>query len=254
MIVFPLTATDNECYIVEWEDPAAKKKSLQHRHMYGDKKKQRIRLSPKNILLWGASRVGGVGGVEESTTTTTHEEPSLQPQSSSSSSDPAPQKKSRPKRTPKKHQQEQQPQESPMDRFERLSREMAGQVDLGTSTGTSPSTSAFLPKEEKKTQFIQHKVKCPKGKKPGDILEFTNPHIPGQKQRVVIPPDAKPDKFFKVQVPLPTKQPKEIIWTCARCTQRVEPKADQDEQDETIDQKNTTNLVQGVPLRACAHY
>ena len=40
-----------ERYTVEWEDAHSKKKSPQHRHMYGKSKK--ARLKPENVRLWG---------------------------------------------------------------------------------------------------------------------------------------------------------------------------------------------------------
>jgi hypothetical protein len=125
-----------------------------------------------------------------------------------------------------------------MDQFERLAKELGDKVDL--SDDIIPN---FFPNDG--TQYTQHKVKCPKNKKPGDFLEFTNPHIKGQKQRVQIPVDAKPGKFFKVAVPLPKKAEEETITYCACCLVIVKTK-------DRHDVSKAEDL--GVSLRVCAHY
>jgi hypothetical protein len=55
-----------------------------------------------------------------------------------------------------------------MEQLERLTKELEGQVDLGGEQSTD--------------RYIEHKVKCPEDKKPGDMLNSTNPNIPGQKR------------------------------------------------------------------------
>jgi len=45
-------------------------------------------------------------------------------------------------------------------------------------------------------------LKCPKNKKAGDDITFSNPHNPGQKLRVKVPKDCFPGGTFKVTVPV----------------------------------------------------
>lgn len=52
----------------------------------------------------------------------------------------------------------------------------------------------------KRTRVV---VKIPPDNKPGDMITFANPHVPGQKLKVKVPPNTKPGDSFKVTVPRP---------------------------------------------------
>ena len=140
-----------------------------------------------------------------------------------------------------------------MDQWEKIAKELEEKgVDLGPELGlnglqNAAGAAASLNTSAAATtpQYIQHKVKCPKNKKPGDLIEFSNPHIPGQKRSVRIPKDAKPGNFFKVMVPLPTKAAPVVINLCACCSLAVKEEKDRDE--------SSTEKV-GSPLRSCVHW
>jgi hypothetical protein len=232
---------------VEWDDPTAKKKSQQHRHMYGDKTKQ-ASLKPENLILWG------------SRPPRSSETPNENNASQQGAAEDHHKKKSRRERkeAAKKRQEEQQAkkekqqtensstvstkekvEESSMDQYERLVKEMAS-----TTIDAAIPPPSVGPSVGPSAGYILHKVKCPLDKKPGDVVEFSNPHIPGQRQRTVVPADAKPGKFFKVNVQLPAKRT-EPIYMCARCVKQIKPK-----QEEGV----FNFLPLGLPLRSCVHH
>lgn len=62
------------------------------------------------------------------------------------------------------------------------------------------------PKEKK----LRVELKCPPEKKPGDMITFSNPHVPGQKLRVKIPPNVSENGTFKVTVPVSTSENEEL--------------------------------------------
>jgi hypothetical protein len=228
---------DKGRYIVEWDDPAAKKKSQQHRDLYGDKK-LKASLEPENVILWG-SRPASMEAAKHSTAV--HEEEAQKKKSRRERKETATKRREEQQAKKGKQQTEnaasKKEDESSMDRYERLVKEMAG------------TSNQDMPSSFDSTKYILHKVKCPLDKKPGDFFEFTNPHIPGQKQRVQVPPaDAKPGKFFKVNVPLPAKKA-EPIHMCARCVKHIKPKQD----DADIDTVENP-LPVGLPLRSCSHH
>ena len=148
---------------------------------------------------------------------------------SSKSPEPAKQADRKPKR-------KEPSTDTTMDQFERLAKELGDKVDL---TDDITRIQNLYNREG----YIQHKVKCPKNKKPGDWIEFTNPHIQGQKQRAQVPAGTKPEKFFKVLVPLPKKEEVAPTLFCSCCL-KVVVKKEEAGDDEEI----------GAPLRACAHY
>lgn len=63
-------------------------------------------------------------------------------------------------------------------------------------------TDDELPRKAK-AKRIKVVVKIPKDNKPGDMITFANPHVPGQKLKVKVPPNTKPGDTFKVTVPQP---------------------------------------------------
>jgi hypothetical protein len=219
--------------MVEWEDPSSKKKSQQHRHMYPTSKK--ARLKPENLELWGTK-------VE--TTASSSKDNVMHPPATNN-------KKSRKERRkeaiPAKEAQARnntssqskvadghKPDEEPfpdqpasppstVDQFERPSKDLEELIQQATTDTT---------------KCIQHKVKCPMDKRPGDLLAFANPHIPATKQTVRIPQDAKPGKFFKVMVPLPVV--KTMVHRCCVCTNEFPEGTD-------------NNSIVLLPLRSCAH-
>jgi hypothetical protein len=284
LICLPLLFVLLDRYIVEWEDPSVKKKSQQHRHMYGDKKTEKLK--PKNLRQWGtaappsAEEHGPAPPKEEHTTSKknkksrrerkeevakkqsppmahppeeSHDEDNINEESPVTVETPEGATSSKaakeeaafgdtPKKAAEASKSAGQKKESTLDQFERLTRELSDQVDLvedvvDANTGTSPYT-----------KYIQHKVKCPKDKKPGDLVEFSNPHIPGQKRTVRIPKDAKPGKFFKLMVPLPAKT-EDPVNVCVCCHQQVE------EATSTIDDDDKDKFKPiAVPLRSCVHF
>jgi hypothetical protein len=66
-------------------------------------------------------------------------------------------------------------------------------------------TEDELPRKAKpkRTRVV---VKITPDKKPGDMITFANPHVPGQKLKVKVPPNTKPGDSFKVTVPKPAEE------------------------------------------------
>lgn len=56
-----------------------------------------------------------------------------------------------------------------------------------------------FPKRKTKERVL---LRCPDDKKPGDSVQFSNPHVPGQRLKVQIPKSAKPGGTFKAHVPV----------------------------------------------------
>mmetsp|Transcript_18100 Transcript_18100/g.20866 ORF Transcript_18100/g.20866 Transcript_18100/m.20866 type:complete len:667 (-) Transcript_18100:13-2013(-) len=63
-------------------------------------------------------------------------------------------------------------------------------------------TDKELPRKKKNEKVS---IVVPEGKKPGDDITFSNPHVKGQKLRVKIPAKSKPGSKFVVSVPVPVK-------------------------------------------------
>lgn len=59
-----------------------------------------------------------------------------------------------------------------------------------------------LPRKKKNEKVS---IVVPDGKKPGDDITFSNPHVPGQKLRVKVPKNSAPGSKFVVSVPVPVK-------------------------------------------------
>jgi hypothetical protein len=252
-------------YTVEWEETSSKKKSQQHRHMYGTTTK--ARLKPENLALWGT--VPQPSAAEAATAVESHkksrkdhkqvakakqeaarqkqQQEGIQYEAARREQQDRIEKEQAEKQEQQEQQQQQQQQakpqnaqakkkeapeepfadgladESSMDRFERISKEVMG--------------GEQQPRPSQQPKMIQIKVKCPLDKKPGDSMVFANPHIPGTKGTAVIPPDTVPGKFFKVMVPLPGVEKKATPSCCVCSTSLL---VDDDQED-------------SVPLRTCAH-
>ena len=138
--------------------------------------------------------------------------------------------------------------ESPDDRFERLRKEFDVQSRPQPVTPLSKNINASEPKQSPQ-DFLQYKVKCPLDKKPGDVLTFSNPHIPGTKHTVVIPTDVTPGKSFKIMVPLPPKldERKKISFCCV-CSRQLHGISTEDYND-----NNEGTRSDFKALRACVH-
>jgi hypothetical protein len=65
-----------------------------------------------------------------------------------------------------------------------------------------------LKPKPKRTRVV---VKVPRDNKPGDMITFANPHIPGQKLKVKVPVNTKPGDTFKVTVPKPPEEEEEQL-------------------------------------------
>jgi hypothetical protein len=61
------------------------------------------------------------------------------------------------------------------------------------------ATPEELPRRRTKDKVT---LTCLPEKKPGDTITFSNPHVPGQRLRVKIPPNTMPGGTFKVTVPV----------------------------------------------------
>jgi hypothetical protein len=60
----------------------------------------------------------------------------------------------------------------------------------------------------KRTRVV---IKVPRDNKPGNMITFANPHIPGQKLKVKVPANIKPGDSFKVTVPKPPDEEEEQL-------------------------------------------
>jgi hypothetical protein len=250
LLMFPLFHITDR-YTVEWEETSCKKKSQQHRHMYGTTTKGRLK--PENLALWGtvpqpsaAEAAAASESHKKSRTDRTQaakakqeakaahqkqEEDGIQraaaireQQDKEAKEQAARQEEEEQQQAQAKKKAQNKPlgdgpaNESSMDRFERLSKEVIG--------------GEQQPPQGPK--MIQIKVKCPLDKKAGDFMVFANPHMPGTKRTAVIPPDTVPGKFFKAMVPLPVVEKKRAP-SCCVCSKLL-----LDEDD-------------SAPLRTCAH-
>lgn len=64
-------------------------------------------------------------------------------------------------------------------------------------------TDEHLPRKPKKNKKVKVSIVVPASKKSGDMITFSNPHVPGQKLKVKIPNSASPGGKFVVSVPMP---------------------------------------------------
>jgi hypothetical protein len=122
--------------------------------------------------------------------------------------------------------------ESSQDKFLRIQKELEEKEQDGITT-------RIIQEQPEGPRMIAANFKCPKNKKPGDVIEVVNPHQLGQKLKVTIPKGTKPKKQFRVLVPLPEKK-KDILPSCCICTKTL-PKKDED-----------TDKIR-APLRVCNH-
>jgi flagellar biosynthesis GTPase FlhF len=234
------TSTTSDRYTVEWEEISAKKKSQQHRHMYGTTTKARIK--PENLALWGTVPRPSAEEVAAAVAAASHKKSRKDRKQAAKAKQQDARREQQEQQEARREQQEQQEakeqqqeqehkaHESSMDQFERISKEVMG--------GGGEQQQQPPPKPQPQPpKMIQIKVKCPLDKKPGDSMVFANPHIPGTKEMARIPPDTVPGKFFKVMVPLPVVEQKRTP-SCCVCAKPL-----------LLDGNDNNS----VPLRTCIH-
>jgi hypothetical protein len=138
--------------------------------MYSTSKK--VRLKPENLVLWGTK-------VETTASSKDDVQPATNKKKSRKERKEAAAKKAQARNnTSSQSKVAEQPEEEPVP-------------DQAASPSTIDQCKRLPKKLEEEslnqqateaTKCVRHKVKCPMDKRPGDLLEFANPHIPGRNQ------------------------------------------------------------------------